>query len=196
MRTPNPALQQQRKQQILQAAVICFTEQGFHQTSMQTICDTAGMSPGSVYRYFNSKEEIIVAIAEEDYKETMAFVHEIIAADNFIQGFIKAVKKSLKQSLQYNYAPLAIEIAAEISRNPKVALVFRNTEQEAKQLLKQALKKAQEEQQINPNLSIDASLELLIALYEGLEGRIILNPEFNVDAIEKTLKVLLNNFLK
>src|SRR3989304_4862304 len=53
-----------RRQQILDAAAACFVRRGFPRTTMQDICDEAGLSPGAVYRYFPSKEEIIEAMSE------------------------------------------------------------------------------------------------------------------------------------
>src|ERR671914_794026 len=54
-----------RRRQILDAALVCFSRRGFHQASMQAIFEESGLSPGAVYRYFKSKEEIVEAIAME-----------------------------------------------------------------------------------------------------------------------------------
>jgi AcrR family transcriptional regulator len=54
-----------RRRQILDAALVCFSRRGFHQTSMQEIFDESGLSSGALYRYFKSKEEIVEAIAAE-----------------------------------------------------------------------------------------------------------------------------------
>ena len=54
-----------RRRQILDAALVCFSRRGFHQTSMQAIFEESGLSPGAVYRYFKGKEEIVQAIALE-----------------------------------------------------------------------------------------------------------------------------------
>lgn len=54
----------QRRAEILGAAARCFARDGFHATSMADIISEAGLSAGAVYRYFRSKEEIIVAAAE------------------------------------------------------------------------------------------------------------------------------------
>jgi TetR/AcrR family transcriptional regulator, transcriptional repressor of aconitase len=54
-----------RRRQILDAALVCFSRSGFHQTSMQQIFEESGLSPGAVYRYFKGKEEIVRAIAEQ-----------------------------------------------------------------------------------------------------------------------------------
>jgi TetR/AcrR family transcriptional regulator, transcriptional repressor of aconitase len=57
-----------RRRQILDAALVCFSRNGFHQTSMQDIFEESGLSPGAVYRYFKGKEEIVQAIAEETFR--------------------------------------------------------------------------------------------------------------------------------
>jgi AcrR family transcriptional regulator len=54
-----------RRRQILDAALVCFSRDGFHQTPMQAIFEEAGLSPGAVYRYFKGKDEIVAAIASE-----------------------------------------------------------------------------------------------------------------------------------
>ncbi|MGW2043068.1 TetR/AcrR family transcriptional regulator [Streptomyces virginiae] len=56
-----------RRRQILDGATRCFTRNGFHATSMQDVLKEADLSAGAVYRYFRSKEELIVAIAEETF---------------------------------------------------------------------------------------------------------------------------------
>lgn len=54
-----------RRRQILAAARRCFLRSGFHATSMQQVLTEAGLSAGAVYRYFRSKDDIVLAIAEE-----------------------------------------------------------------------------------------------------------------------------------
>ena len=56
--------QESRRNQIIDAAVKCFAQKGFHQTSMQDIVSESGFSPGAIYLYFKSKEEIIKTVAD------------------------------------------------------------------------------------------------------------------------------------
>jgi AcrR family transcriptional regulator len=51
-----------RRQQIVDAAQTCFGRKGYHQTTMQDICQESGLSPGAIYRYFASKEAIRTAV--------------------------------------------------------------------------------------------------------------------------------------
>ena len=55
---------QSRRQQIIEATCICMAQKGFHQTTMRDVCRTAGLSPGAVYGYFSSKEELLFAVFE------------------------------------------------------------------------------------------------------------------------------------
>src|ERR1700733_4966325 len=54
-----------RRAEILDAAIACFAKEGFHRTTMADIVEESQLSPGAIYNYFDSKEEIIEAIAED-----------------------------------------------------------------------------------------------------------------------------------
>ncbi|MCA1055457.1 TetR/AcrR family transcriptional regulator [Rossellomorea aquimaris] len=53
-----------KRKAILEAAVELFAEQGYNQTSMQQIADSIGISKGSLYSFFQSKEDLIISIYE------------------------------------------------------------------------------------------------------------------------------------
>ena len=55
------ALRQERRDQVLSAAMRCFEAEGFHRTSMADVVAASGMSAGSVYRYYASKSDLIRA---------------------------------------------------------------------------------------------------------------------------------------
>jgi AcrR family transcriptional regulator len=56
---------EERRLQILHAAMRCVSAQGFHKTTMADVIRESGMSAGAVYGYFRNKEELIVAIADK-----------------------------------------------------------------------------------------------------------------------------------
>ena len=68
-----------RRAQIIEAAVSCFLEKGYTNTSMSDIIKASGLSSGSIYSHFSGKEDILVtAINErlENVKELYAALPE------------------------------------------------------------------------------------------------------------------------
>lgn len=55
---------QDKKKQILDAAIRCFARKGFNATSIQEIVDELGMAKGSIYFYFKSKDDLFVSVIE------------------------------------------------------------------------------------------------------------------------------------
>lgn len=58
------AHREQRREQILLAALTCVAEEGFHKTTMAHVIRASGLSAGAVYGYFRSKDDLILAIAD------------------------------------------------------------------------------------------------------------------------------------
>lgn len=63
-----PERREAKRAEVVSAARRCFARGGFHQTSMPDIAAAAGVSAGAPYRYFASKEEIILAIAADAFR--------------------------------------------------------------------------------------------------------------------------------
>ena len=62
-----------RRAQIIEAAVNCFLERGYTNTSMSDIIKASGLSSGSIYSHFSGKEDILVTAINErlDYLEDL-----------------------------------------------------------------------------------------------------------------------------
>lgn len=60
--SPKPDVSEQRKNQIIEAAIKVFSKEGFHKARMDDIADEAGLSKGALYWYFKSKDKIISSI--------------------------------------------------------------------------------------------------------------------------------------
>jgi len=66
---PNPTSRrerriQARRAQILDAAASLFAEKGFHRTTTKDIARAVDLSEGSLYNYFESKEELLLGIMD------------------------------------------------------------------------------------------------------------------------------------
>ena len=54
-----------RRAQIIEAAVSCFLEKGYTNTSMSDIIKASGLSSGSIYSHFSGKEDILIGAVNE-----------------------------------------------------------------------------------------------------------------------------------
>lgn len=55
---------QDRREQILEAAVAVFAERGYQRATVKEIAARAGIAPGTIYLYFRNKRELLLALAE------------------------------------------------------------------------------------------------------------------------------------
>src|SRR3954468_14129367 len=84
---PTPAVASlDRNAQILDAAVICFARKGFHLTSMHDISAEAGISVGLIYRYFQNKEAVIAAMADQHKKEIQELLERAAQAPTLLES--------------------------------------------------------------------------------------------------------------
>jgi AcrR family transcriptional regulator len=54
-----------RRDQIIAAALACFARAGYHATTMADVAAQAGVSKGTPYLYFGSKEALFIALHEQ-----------------------------------------------------------------------------------------------------------------------------------
>ncbi|MDU1321230.1 MAG: TetR/AcrR family transcriptional regulator [Clostridium botulinum] len=66
-----------KKQHILEAAIIKFTEKGFEKTSLREIASAAGLTTGAIYHHFKNKDELFYHAV----KEAMYFAQKLSEKD-------------------------------------------------------------------------------------------------------------------
>jgi AcrR family transcriptional regulator len=117
-----------RRQQILDAAVRCFTRNGFHQTSMQDVIKEADLSVGAFYRYFKSKNELIMAIATTKISEVTGILDHLLGLDPMppLQVFLDEVITQVEATLAADQTVrIAIQIWGEATYDEEVASLVR-----------------------------------------------------------------------
>ena len=68
---------EQRRREIIDAARRCFLRRGFHQATTDEICREAAITPGSLYHYFRSKEDVIKAVVQDSADQAVRDVSSI-----------------------------------------------------------------------------------------------------------------------
>ncbi len=145
--------QQRKRRQILDAAMHCFIEKGFHSTSTAEICKAAGMSPGNLFHYYPTKYAIIEAIAEldeNDHKAILSMGDEPGCAADIIEKMISALIMLYSEP---GYTRLSLEIITEASRNPALNTAFIANEQRLHAKFCDVLKRGITAGEIDPQLN-------------------------------------------
>lgn len=167
---------------ILDAASLCFTQKGFHRSSLAQIASAAGMSPGHIYHYFKSKEAIVAAIVARERDEAELMLDNVRAVPGNTDGvalFIGQLAQGLAFHKDRARASLTMEILAEASRNPKIAQVVQRNNEELHESLYKLLG--------DGSAKTRSKMEIIGALMAGLSVRALRNPRLEQDLNESML---------
>jgi AcrR family transcriptional regulator len=104
-----------RRQQIIDAARTRFADHGFAGTSMTDIITESGLSNGAIYRYFNSKDEIIIAVCQQ----ASSALPQALDADS-ITTFLQHIRTLAREK---GHARLTTQIVAEAAVTPALATI-------------------------------------------------------------------------
>ena len=125
-----------RHAQILAAAERCFARAGFHRTTMNDIAGEAGMSAGNLYRYFDSKDEVVAQLCAKDRADIgLGFAAMMDAPDPF--AAFEALGRHHLVDEPRERAILIAEIWAEAARNPRIAEMGRALDEDIRSRLTQ-----------------------------------------------------------
>jgi AcrR family transcriptional regulator len=185
-----------RRGEILEAAIACFSREGFHRTTMAEIVKESQVSPGAIYNYFDSKEEIIEAIAEERREVEQALIAEaseektVVAAlrrlrDAFF-GDLKTPKEKLRRRL-------SIQLWAEAQRNPRILRLVRGSFEGPLKMLSGLLAEAQRRGEISGKVNAEATARFLIGAFYGLVLQVEWDGELKIEGQIKLLDVFLES---
>lgn len=92
----NERMREESRARILEHALQLFSERGYDRTSVKLLADTAGISPGLVYHYFRSKDDILRAIFEESVAQIGAAFAEAEAAGSAPERIERLIRASLE----------------------------------------------------------------------------------------------------
>lgn len=107
-----------RQDEIIAAARHCFRASGFHAASMSQIALEAQLSVGQIYRYFTSKDAII----EEMIRRIIDYRIAEMEGKTDPQGMAEVL--AWRKTLSKDDDALMLEVAAEATRNPRVAAMM------------------------------------------------------------------------
>jgi AcrR family transcriptional regulator len=174
-----------RRQQIVNAAAACFARRGFHQTTMQDICVEAELSPGAVYRYFRSKEEIIEGMSEHIQARNAGLLEQSMSKGLTLEVFDELIRVfflEMEESEMLTTCALMLELISESSRNESIRQSQDRIQTGVRESLRDIIAKSQEMGDVEPSLDPEGVARVMVALYQGFITQKLVNPDLNVQA--------------
>ena len=166
-----------RRTQILDAAMVCFAERGFHQASMHDISAEAGISVGLIYRYFENKEAVISAMADRHKEEIHKVLERARQAPSLLESLEILFTAHCCENEPRVTSAFVVDLYAEAARNPGIADLVRDVLQTAMDGVTDLIARSPEVGSAADGLKPHELAELIFAVSRGMLMRDVLQPQ-------------------
>lgn len=170
-----------RQEQILEAATLCFTHSGFHATGMAEIIRESGLSAGSVYRYYKSKDDLIAAIVGRLVgglqEQVIEFTRNATSPGEAIALCIQAASRLLQQG-DTPYSRILPQAWTEALRNPEIAALVNAKYRPILQHFEDMARQMQQRGDLDGDLDPAGVAQVMLAAVQGfIVQKLILNHQ-------------------
>ncbi len=177
-----------QRERILDAAQKCFIELGFHEAGMALIAETAAISVGLAYRYFESKNAIMLAIIARELEGKRARVRALCATDDFLGAVLERFRTWQQGSHETMNAALFLEMSAAASRSPDISRALQASDDQVLGEFRQWLAADPAQGGLGLPAKEAASRALVIqCLVEGLVVRAARGPTLDAGKLHEAL---------
>lgn len=184
-----------QRDRILCAALRCFVHHGFHAASMASIAETAQMSAGLIYRYFENKNAIVLAIVERQLEEKRAFIRRLQSIEQLVDMLVGKFDESRDED-EFAVA-LMLEMSAEATRNPQIAAALRRADELTRQEFEDWLTRSREQGGAGIAAPLAARRSVAIRMViEGLLFRVAREPDLDRTVLRAALEDVLQPLLR
>jgi TetR/AcrR family transcriptional regulator, transcriptional repressor of aconitase len=180
-----------RREQILAAARRAFLRDGFHATSMQDLFAEAGLSSGAVYSYFASKDDVIVAIAEENMRDVTETIRAIAAHQpNRSAGSLLAdIMDMLRaKDAKDGFGKLTVIVWSEALRSPSLAARLTALVTHVRTVLTEVIQ--ENRGNLPPDVPADVLAATLLCLVPGYTLQLAILDSGAVDQVPDAVRAL------
>lgn len=186
-----------QRQRILRATRRCFVDSGFHAASMASIAETADMSAGLIYRYFESKNAIMLAIIQQHLDEVQVDIQRLRAGKEAVASHIMERFVGWQRNQSASLEPgLFLEIVALATRDPQVADALMAADRRIHAELGDWLRRAwQAADRPLAQAEVAERVFVLRCFIEGLIVRAIKQPDAGPELLRASLERLLAHVL-
>jgi AcrR family transcriptional regulator len=155
------------RDRIVQAAVESFGHTGFDRTKMDDIAKRMGMSKGTLYLYFKSKEDLFLAICERHLQESNEQDSSFFTNKENIAADAGQMYDNIRKR-ERGMDKVMLEMVVESSRNPKLRKVMYQYQSMIHSHVAEEIKRKVGEGFVRKDVEVGGLALALVALYDGL----------------------------
>jgi AcrR family transcriptional regulator len=118
---------EERRNEIVRAAMRCFARSGYHRTSMDDIVAESGLSKGTLYWYFENKQALFIAMLESFFAGIAGPMEGIVSGGGTASQRLRALAGLFWQMVldEERLGDLMMEFWAESARDESMNAIFR-----------------------------------------------------------------------
>jgi len=181
-----------RRQQILHAMFNCLAEQGYARVTMRDIAKEAGISVGTLYLYFDNKNEIIAALQQQSDDRVDADLRKP-AGQTPVQELHSTIEYMLMEMEEPDVGPtlrVDLQIWAESVHHDSLGKLARQVLGDKTQMFAELIRAAQAEGDLPIALEPESLARVLLAIISGMELQKALEPDLKIKPIVSLLESL------
>jgi len=187
-----------RRNQILDAATLCFARNGVRETTVSRICQQAGLSTGGVYRYFKSKGDILDAVYARARASNTRFGAAISSAPDPLEALIGMVGAMVgfvdDPALRVEHH-LSMQVHAASLSDPALARSYSRTHQEVVEQLTPILRDLQEQGRVRAEVDVPYAVWLILCTYQGLRVQRMLDGTLDMERLAASFQDMVRRTL-
>ena len=186
-----------QRNRILCAARACFIEHGFHAASMAEISAAAQMSPGLIYRYFENKNAIILAIIARQLEEARADIAALQSGTDLLPRIVDLFTRWKGCDPRVMNPVLFLEMCAHSSRDPQIARALDEAERIRGEDFRAWIRRSAGDAGLDPGEDeIRRCAFVLQCFIEGLAVRAVREPQLEPAVLAESLRLFLPQLLQ
>jgi AcrR family transcriptional regulator len=181
-----------QRERILDAAEACFIRHGFHAASMAHIAQTADISAGLIYRYFDGKAAIVKAIIERHLEsEHYNKIGQLHSAEDVSRGILDTFDSWRRREDPKMNPVLMIELAAESTRDAEIARAVRTKDRAFESNIAALVRRVASSRGVKLTVAAARSRAMVLqCLVEGLAMRVVRDPKLQRATLKPALEAV------
>ena len=170
--TKAPSLRARKKaatrESILRVAIDLFSKSGFDRPTIDLIAAKAGVGKGTVYNYFATKEDILVAFMAEQEARVQARVGEFAERDEPLTRILSRLVRYQFRLKEPHHAFARVLLAQLILRGPDLQEYIARMQEHIDPALTLLFTRLQERRLVRSDLEVDSLVDGFKAMHFGL----------------------------